>query len=198
MRGYTFTNMKDIHLYWTERERSTVLDGKIFTIERAVHENPDGRTESFTLVDSPDWANVIAVVKDEQSRDCFLMARQYRHGGACLSLEFPGGMVDEGETAEEAAARELAEEAGFGAKEFRFLGATNPNPAFMTNTVSTFFAVEPYRLHADADRNLDENEIIDLELVPVDEILKNPPHEFVGHGIMLVAMYWYQQAGRPR
>jgi len=190
--------MKDTHLYWTERERSTVLDGKIFTIDRVVHESSDGRTETFTLVESPDWANVIAVVKDDQARDCFLMARQYRHGGACLALEFPGGMVDQGETAEQAAARELAEEAGFGAREFRFLGATNPNPAFMTNTVSTFFAVEPYRLHAAADRNLDQNEIIDLELVPVDEILNNPRQEFVGHGIMLIAMYWYHQAGRPR
>ena len=190
--------MKDAHLYWTERERSSVLDGKIFTIERVVHESTDGRRQPFTLVNSPDWANVIAVVKDEQARDCFLMARQYRHGGACLALEFPGGMVDKGETAAQAAARELAEEAGYAAKEFTFLGATTPNPAFMTNTVSTFLAVDPYRLHAAADRQLDENEIIDVELVPVDKILNNPPQEFVGHGIMLVAMYWYHRAGRPR
>lgn len=190
--------MKHAHLYWTERERKQVLDGKIFTIEQVLHESVDGRREQFTLVNSPDWANVIAVVKDNTGRDCFLLARQYRHGGACLALEFPGGMVDPGETAAQAAQRELAEEAGYGAAEFRLLGSTNPNPAFMTNRVSTFLAVEPYRLARHEQHDLDANEIIDLELVPVDTLLNDAPAEFVGHGIMLAALYWYNQAGRPR
>jgi 8-oxo-dGTP pyrophosphatase MutT (NUDIX family) len=41
------------------------------------------------------------------------MTEQYRHGTGKIALEFPAGIIDKGETPEEAAVRELQEECGF-------------------------------------------------------------------------------------
>ena len=42
------------------------------------------------------------------------MTEQYRHGTGKIALEFPAGIIDKGETPEDAAIRELQEECGYG------------------------------------------------------------------------------------
>ena len=44
------------------------------------------------------------------------MTEQYRHGTGKIALEFPAGIINKGETPEEAAIRELQEECGYGVK----------------------------------------------------------------------------------
>jgi 8-oxo-dGTP pyrophosphatase MutT (NUDIX family) len=73
------------------------------------------------------------------------MTEQYRHGTGKIALEFPAGIIDKGETPEQAALRELQEECGYridprlreddnGAREddegkaIRYLGAFPVNP----------------------------------------------------------------------
>ncbi len=52
----------------------------------------------------------------------YLMVRQYRPTRARMSLEFPAGQIDPGETAENAARHELMEETGWTAAEMTPLG----------------------------------------------------------------------------
>lgn len=120
---------------------------------------------------------------------CFVLARQYRHGGQVLTLEFPGGLVDPGEEPETAARRELEEETGYHAGGLTLIGATNPNPAFMSNTVYTYLAADVSLV---TDQRLDENERVDVELVPIDDIVSLARPGFRAHAIMLAALYWYK------
>jgi 8-oxo-dGTP pyrophosphatase MutT (NUDIX family) len=70
-----------------------------------------------------------------------VMVRQYRHGSGEASLEIPGGLDDgAGERPEEGAARELAEETGYGGGVLQFLGALRPQPALMSNRVRIYLA----------------------------------------------------------
>ncbi|MFP4509969.1 MAG: NUDIX hydrolase [Spirochaetaceae bacterium] len=178
------------HLEWHELKSELVLDGKIFQLVRSRRRSEDGRTGDYVLVDSPDWVNVIAVVQSSRGEDCFLMVRQYRQGGQCLTLEFPGGMVDDSEDLVIAAGRELSEETGYTAARLEHLGSTNPNPAFMTNTVHTYFA---HGVTRNGGQSLDENELVDVELVPCAEVLAGRTPEFFAHGIMIIALHWYTQ-----
>ncbi len=103
----------DEHLRWREIESRAVHDAMIFTVHTSTRSAPDGREADYTLVDSPDWCNVITPVRREDGVECLVLARQYRHGADSVTIGFPGGLVDEGEAPQTAARRELEEETGY-------------------------------------------------------------------------------------
>ncbi len=177
-------------LEWYETGRKEIRDFRIFKAVEVERISTDGKKGNFVLLDSPDWVNVIAVTEDKNGRECFLMVRQFRHGSASLTMEFPAGLVDPGEKPEKAAERELLEETGYKAEEFIFLGKANPDPAFMNNLSYTYLAVNPVPAEKQA---LDEHEIIDVILVPVEEA-----RALLGRGefinaVSVVAHTWYER-----
>jgi len=177
------------HLRWREASRHTVYEGRIFDVVQSQRASEDGRSGSFIFVSSADWAHIIAVTYNEAGRECFVMVRQYRQGGDCITVEFPGGVVDGAEDAGSGALRELEEETGFTAARVEEIGITNPNPAIMDNRVHTYLA---HGVTRESAQDLDPNEIVDVELVPVDDILAGTIPEFSTHAIMLAGLYWYR------
>lgn len=121
--------------------------------------------DPFYVLEYRDWVHVVAL--DEADR--LLLVRQYRHGAGEMSLELPGGVMDEGETDPVAAgARELLEETGHEAASIRHVTRLSPNPASHTNRVHVLLA-EGARLVAPL--KLDSSEDIAVELVPWREAL---------------------------
>lgn len=92
--------------------------------------------EPYYVMECRDWVHIVAVDNDGR----LLTVRQYRHGTGTMCVELPGGEVESGESPEDAARRELTEETGYSAAEFRLLGSFFPNPARQNNTVHCFFA----------------------------------------------------------
>ncbi|MFW5744553.1 MAG: NUDIX hydrolase [Spirochaetota bacterium] len=176
------------HLIWREIDRTSLLDAHIFEVFRSRRRASDGQETDYVLVDSPDWCNVIAPVERSDGVRCFAMARQYRQGSRSVTLEFPGGLVDGGESPEAAALRELEEETGYTAESLLLIGRVNPNPAFMSNAAYTYLAEG---VCLDRDQALDENERLDAVLVPVDEVVRFVRPDFHVHAIMMSALHWY-------
>ncbi|MBN1681653.1 MAG: NUDIX hydrolase [Anaerolineae bacterium] len=77
------------------------------------HEIPD-----FYRIDMPDWTQVFALADD----GTVAMIEHYKHGAGMLSLELPAGYMDDGESPEETARRELSEETGLEASDWCYLG----------------------------------------------------------------------------
>lgn len=72
----------------------------------------------FHRIEMPEWAQVFAVVEDGR----VAMIEHYKHGPRVTSLELPAGYLDDGESPEAAARRELLEETGLAADELEPLG----------------------------------------------------------------------------
>ena len=75
-------------------------------------ELPNGKIiDDFYTLWQPDWVLILARTTEGK----WVMTEQYRHGTGKIALEFPAGIIDKGETPEDAAIRELQEECGYGA-----------------------------------------------------------------------------------
>ncbi len=179
----------DDHLIWTEKVRRKVIGFRGYDIYRSRRRDARGRKADFTIVDAPEWCNVVAPVSF-QGEELFVMARQFRHASQSITIEFPGGVVDVGEEPMAAALREFEEETGYRADSLDLIGVTFPNPAIMTNRAWTYLARGVVRR---SEQSLDEHELLDAELVPIREIRELIRDNFHTHSIMMCALQWYEQ-----
>jgi 8-oxo-dGTP pyrophosphatase MutT (NUDIX family) len=96
---------------------------------------PDGGQPHY-VIQGADFVVIVALTPQNQ----LLLVRQFRVAAAAVTLELPAGHVDEGETPEQAARRELLEETGYEAAAFKLLGALSPSVARFTNRMWCFLA----------------------------------------------------------
>jgi ADP-ribose pyrophosphatase len=171
---------------WSTLSREKVTDCRIFTVDKVRRRSPDGEKEGdFFLIGSKDWVNVIALTPDDR----IILIRQYRHGSDEVTLEIPGGILDEGEAPEDAARRELREETGFDCEELTVIGRVRPNPALFDNWAYTVLA----RCSAPAgEASFDEHEEIEVELVDAGRIDEMLGSGAITHALVVDAFLWYR------
>jgi 8-oxo-dGTP pyrophosphatase MutT (NUDIX family) len=167
---------------WTKLGRSELLVTRIFTLfaERWVSPRT-GNEHVFSVIDSPDWVNVVAF--DTQGQ--LILIRQFRFGTGAFTLEVPGGMVDPGEDPRKTAERELREETGYRAGSIADLGFIYPNPAIQNNKAHMFLA-EGCVLEGAAE--LDAGEDIEIALYSLEQALRALQTGEISHALVAVAL----------
>lgn len=133
-----------------------------FRIDRV--ELVNGKVFEPIVFEFRSWANVVALTKNNE----VVLVKQYRHGVRELSLEFPGGIVDDEENPLEGARRELMEETGYSAGEIIEVGRIYPNPAIQENTLYCYLATD---VEPTGSQHFDETEEIEVHLMPLNELL---------------------------
>ncbi|MBP7664710.1 ADP compounds hydrolase NudE [Shewanella sp. SW36] len=80
-----------------------------------------------------------------------LLAREYAAGTDNYELGFPKGLIDPGETAIEAANRELQEEIGFGSNKLTLLKELSLAPGYFSSKMQIFLAEDLYESRLEGD-----------------------------------------------
>lgn len=169
---------------WKRTRAEKMADCRVFKVRRDWCLSPrDGTEHDFYCIEAPDWINIIPLT----ARGEVVMIEQYRHGTGEVTLEIPGGMVDEGETPLAAAGREMLEETGYDSREVILLGRTRPNPAIQDNWIHTFLARDASFCHTPVFASTEHTAV---RLVPLPAIPALISDGTINHALVVVGFYW--------
>src|SRR5690349_8687704 len=142
----------------------------------------NGNLLDATIFEFRSWANIVALTKSGE----VVLVQQYRHGVCDVLLEFPGGVVEDGEEPIDGARRELLEETGYQASEMIQIAKLYPNPALQTNTLYCFLALDAEKIGV---QNLDAGEDIEVYLMPLDELVEVAKRGEFPHALMNAVLF---------
>ena len=130
----------------------TKFEGRVITVTLDRVELENGGTSTREVVRHHGGAGV-AALNDEGE---IYLVRQYRYALDRELIEIPAGKLEKGEDPLEAAKRELGEEAGLAAAEYRDLGYIIPTCGYCSEIIYLYAAkgLSPVGQHLDADEFL--------------------------------------------
>lgn len=148
------------------KDSTQVYQGRVVAIAVDTLSADDGRHYTREVAVVPDSVAVVAL--DEQGR--ILLVQQYRHPMRRLVWEIPAGRMDvEGETPEQAALRELREEADVTANRIHQLTAFSNSVGWTTERTTVFLASDLCDV-PEFERSNEEADII-KKWLPLSEAL---------------------------
>lgn len=153
----------DSHLVETGVGSDVVFSGKLLEVRRDRIRLPDGGEATREFVVHPGAVLIVPVLPDGR----LVLERQFRYPVKRVMLEFPAGKIDAGETSLATGRRELAEEAGYTAEQWKSLGTIHPEIGYSTEFIDLFEATGLTHVGS----RLDEGEFLDIVAMTEDELL---------------------------
>jgi ADP-ribose pyrophosphatase len=151
-------------LTWKKLSSYYIHKGPWATLRSDRCEMPGGHiVEDYYVLEYPNWVNAVALTEDNK----ILMVYQYRHAAGIVSLEIPGGVIDDGESAEQALRRELLEETGYEFNDFELLCTIYANPSTADNHTSCYLARGGKKVQ---EQSLDDQEEIIVETFTIAQV----------------------------
>jgi ADP-ribose pyrophosphatase len=143
----------------------------------------NGQVLDCHLLEYADEIMIFALTKKQE----VVLIKQYRHGVQDVILELPGGSVDDGETALEAAKRELMEETGYSSASFIEVGCVSPNPAIYINKFYSFLALD-----AELTGNQSAHDVESIErcLIPLDDVIAMAKSATLIHSLNISTLFF--------
>jgi ADP-ribose pyrophosphatase len=142
--------------------------GRIIHLDLDTVGFPDGSTGQLEMIRHPGASAVVPFLDDRAAADPrVLLIRQFRHAAGGFIWEIPAGRLDPGETPEQCARRELAEETGRQAARVTQLTTIYTTPGFTDERIHLFLAdgLE------EGDHRRDQDEFMEVHSLPWSDVL---------------------------
>ena len=146
---------------WELIGSESVVESPWMRVRRNRYRLPDGREiDDYFVVERSAFVLVVALRAGR-----LVLVRQYRPATGREYVSLPAGYIDEAESPEEAARRELREETGLEATQFRLIGQLDPLPGYLSSKAFVVLCEEA----AGELRVGDADEISQVFDLPIDE-----------------------------
>jgi ADP-ribose pyrophosphatase len=175
----------------TERlvERQVVRKSTYMEFVADTIETPDGRKHQRDVVLHPGAVTVVAILGDGR----ILLVRQYRHAAGRVLLELPAGTLDrlDDDSIEDPAVagpRELSEETGYRAANWRRLGGFWTAPGFASEHMTLYLATD---LTPDPDHaGPDPDERLLVEALTLPDLLARVENDEIHDAKTIIGVLW--------
>lgn len=173
---------------WTTRTAREVYRNPWLRLEEHVVDLPNGAETLYGIVRCSPCVGMLPFVDN----DTVLLVGQYRYIIERPTWEMPTGGQHRGETPEDAAQRELAEEVGVRAATLTRLTAYNTSKSVVDETATLFLAsgLSP------AEAPPDDTELLVRRTFPFDEAVEMTLSGEIVDGMSVIAILWADRLRR--
>ncbi len=152
---------------WQRLSRKTLVDTPFLKVYEDAIRLPNGSLiDDFTVVKKRD---IVVIVATDQLNN-LVAFREYKYAAEKELLTLPAGQIDNNESVEKAAERELLEETGYGGGVFKLVDVLNEYPTKDLHTISVVRATG-VKLINEVQHEATET-IGAVELQPLDQVRK--------------------------
>ncbi len=162
-----------------------VYEAPVFYVTSEQVREPSGVIARRDMIRHP--GSVVIMALDESGRTPrVLLIRQYRYVAGQYLWEFPAGRVDPGESILGGAKRELIEETGYRAREWKRALFFYSSPGFLDETMSVYLARDLVKGKAAPE----EDEVISARWFPVKKALEMISNGEIIDAKTITGIFW--------
>jgi ADP-ribose pyrophosphatase len=171
--------------------------GPVFSVTTDEVEEPGGARARRDVIRHSGSIVVLAVDDsgnaNRTTEPQILLERQYRHAAKSMMWELPAGRIDDGETALTAAKRELLEETGYAARQWKRILHFYVSPGFLDETMTIYLArgLQAGKAQPEPD------ERIAVKFFALSEAKRMALHGRIRDAKTICGILWLAQTGRP-
>ena len=169
----------------------TVYRGPVFWVTTDHVEEPSGVRARRDVIHHSGSVVVLAV-EESGSTPRVLLERQYRHAATDYLWELPAGRIDPGEQELKAAQRELLEETGYTASNWRRILKFYASPGFVAETMAVYLATGLRKGRAQPE----EDEVIYKRLVPLPAAVRMVIRGTIQDAKTISSVLWLDHVSR--
>lgn len=152
--------------HWRLISSNIPFNERYIRVRKDILRSPEGRETDYVYLEDeiPGTVVVVAITEDQK----IALVKQYRYPIQCHQYNLPGGVMDPGETPEEAARRELREETGIQAEDWTAAGSYHPMSSHHTRKAHLFIA----RNLSYGERELDPFEDMEVKFISAPQLIE--------------------------
>jgi ADP-ribose pyrophosphatase len=187
--------MDKTNLNIVRRERKSDGFLKVYAL-KLTHDKFDGTTTPLITREVVERGHAVGVIAYDDQRDSVVLVEQFRVGAiedeqSPWLLEFPAGMVKEGEVAEEVARRECLEEIGREPETLEWVTKCYLSPGGCDETITMLYGgIDSQGLDGTVHGVDGEHEDIRVRVVPLPEALRMVRDGRIRNASTILGLYW--------